>query len=216
MVVAKKRTRNSNDGGWFRSCSGAATTVGLRVDEDTDQDSERRIDAVDAESAAIIAFSREFHANLRPNLTITKRTGTFDDKLGSDKALPGGSVEYIVEVGNAGNAPPDLASVTVTDALPPRLALVITDFENPGDGPVQFMDGTLASGLSCNFSTLESTLDCIDFSTDGVNFGYVPTKAGNGTDPAVTHIRIAPAGFMAADRGSGPTSFSRRLRAVIR
>ena len=216
VVIAKKRTRNNLDGGWLRSCSASATTIGLRVEEDTDQDGERNIAVGDAESAAIISFSQPFHANLVANLAVRKDVVGFDDQLGSDHALPGAEVEYLIEVANDGNAPPDIGSVVITDRLQAEIALLVDDFDVTGSGPVEFLDGTPPSGLTCLFVSLASTTDCIDFSTDGVNFSYVPLDNGDGTDPAVTHIRITPAGFMASDRGNGAPSFSIGLRALIR
>jgi hypothetical protein len=59
VVIAKKNTHNEDDGGWFRSCSKSATTIGLRVDEDIANDSER---SHVGESAGIISFSQPFHA----------------------------------------------------------------------------------------------------------------------------------------------------------
>ena len=215
IVVAKKRTRNNNDGGWFRRCSLSSTTIGLEVDEDRDQDNERGIATIDAESAAIIAFSRAFHALLEPDLSVTKTSVSFSDGFGGDFALPGGTVDYLITVQNDGNSPPNYDSVIVTEALPSELAFVITDFGGPGSGPVQYTDGSPASGLNCLFTSLASTTDCFSFSTDGTNFNHTPTDSGDGTDPAVTHVRISPTGYMAPDTGSGATSFELRFKGKI-
>lgn len=59
VVIASMATRNEDDGGWLRSCSKNATLVGLRVDEDRGNDSER---GHVNEAAGIISFSRSFHA----------------------------------------------------------------------------------------------------------------------------------------------------------
>ena len=216
VVIAKKRTRNSFDGGWLRSCGVGTATIGLRVDEDTDQDDERNIAVGDAESAAIISFSQPFHANLVADLALRKSVVGFVDQFGSDHALPGAEVEYRIEVTNDGNAPPDIASVIITDVLQAEIALRVDDFAQPGSGPVEFIDGTPPSGLTCLFISLASPNDCIDFSTDGVNFNYVPVAGGDGTDSAVTHIRFTPAGFMASDQGNGAPGFSIGLRALLR
>lgn len=215
VVIAKKISRNNNDGGWLRHCSISSTTFGVRVDEDRDQDNERNVAAGDAEQAGIVAFSRAFHANLAADLSVSKAWVSSSSALGGFN-LPGATAEYLITITNSGNAPPNYDSVISVDALPADLALVITDFSGPGSGPVQFSDGTPATGLTCNFISLASAADCFDFSTDGTNFTHVPTDAGNGTDPAITHVRIRPSGYMAANTGAGPTWFNVRLRARIK
>lgn len=215
VVVAKKRTRNNSDGGWFRRCSLSSTSIGLRVDEDRDQDNERSLSTTEAESAAIIAFSRSFHALLEPNLSVTKTSVSFADTLGGNFALPGATVEYLITVQNSGNAPPNHDSVTLTETLPSQLDLIVTDFSAPGSGPLQYQDGTPASGLNCIFISFASTTDCFSFSTDGTDFNHTPIDAGDGTDPAVTHVRITPAGYMAPDTGAGATSFTLRFRGKV-
>lgn len=215
VVVAKKRTRNNPDGGWLRRCSLSSSTIGLRVDEDRDQDNERSLSTAESESAAIISFSTSFHALLEPNLSVTKSSVDFTDSFGSGFALPGAIVEYLITVQNNGNAPPNYDSMTLTETLPPELSLMVTDFGTPGSGPIQFQEGTPASGLNCNFVSLASTTDCYSFSTDGINFGYIPVDDGNGTDPAITHVRIRPSGYMVPNLGTGPTSFTLRLRGQI-
>ncbi|MFC3152356.1 DUF6701 domain-containing protein [Litoribrevibacter euphylliae] len=57
LVIASKVTRNEADGGWFRRCSLSNTSVGLLVDEDQRQDSER---SHIAEAASLLVFSSDF------------------------------------------------------------------------------------------------------------------------------------------------------------
>ena len=160
-------------------------------------------------------FPAAFHALLEPDLSVSKTNVAFDDGYGGDFALPGGTVDYLITVQNSGNAPPNYDSVIVTEALPPELALVITDFA-PGSGPVQYQDGSPASGLSCPFvNLLQHDGLFFAFSTDGTNFNHPPTDSGDGTDPAITHVRISPTGFMAPDTGSGATSFTLRFQGKI-
>ncbi|MEP2100834.1 MAG: H-type lectin domain-containing protein [Parasphingorhabdus sp.] len=212
IVVAKKNSHLGGDGGWLRRCSLSNTLIGLTVDEDNARDSERNHIA---ESASIIAFSQSFHALLEPALSVTKASVSFLDEMGGDFALPSATVEYLITVQNSGNAPPNHDSVIITEALPPELALVITDFAAPGSGPIQFQDGSPGSGLGFSFGGLGDPMDSVSFSTDGSNFTYSPTDSGDGTDPAVTHIRVSPVGFMAPNTGSGATSLSIRLKGKI-
>ncbi|NMW31757.1 DUF11 domain-containing protein [Altererythrobacter sp. RZ02] len=215
IAVAKKISRNNPDGGWFRWCSLSSTTIGVRVDEDRDQDNERGLSTAEAEQAGIIAFSRAFHANLSASLSVTKTRSSIVDPQSRGFALPGALVDYLITVTNAGNAPPNYDSVIITEALPANMALVVADYAGPGSGPVPFTDGSPASGLTCTFVSLASASDCLSFSTDGTSFSYSPVDSGDGTDPLVTHIRIQPSGFMAADTGAGPSQFRLRLRGQI-
>ncbi len=216
IVVAKKITRNNNDGGWFRYCSINGTTINLRVDEDRDQDNERNIAAGDAEAAAIMAFSRSFHANLRAQVGVTKvRTG-ISNTNGSAFGLPGGIVTYLITVNNSGNAPPNEDSVIVTERLPDELDLLLADFGGAGNGPVDFDDGTPLTDLGCTFGGFSDPNDCFSFSTDGVDYSYEPVDSGDGTDPNLRFVRIQPDGFMNGDDGTGSPRFQLRLRARIR
>lgn len=216
VVIAKKITRNNNDGGWLRYCTINGSTISLRVDEDRDQDNERGIAAGDAEAAAIIAFSQNFHANLRANLTVSKISTGAVNPDGSDFRAPGSTVSYLITVSNSGNAPPNADSVTVTDELPSNLALVLADLGGPGNGPVDFDDGSPSANLSCIFISFASSADCFSFSTDGSDFSYEPSDSGNGTDPNVRFIRAQPTGFMNGDSGSGPPNFELRLQVQVR
>jgi uncharacterized repeat protein (TIGR01451 family) len=213
IVVATKNRRDGGDGGWLRRCSISSTLIGLTVDEDTVRDSER---SHTTESASIIAFSQAFHAELNADLSVTKASVSNVSPSGGGFNTPEATVEYLITVSNLGDAPPNYGSVIAIDSLPPELAFVMTDFSGPGSGPVQFSDGTPATGLGCTFISLASTADCFDFSTDGTDFTHTPSDSGDGTDPAITHIRIRPTGFMEADTGAGPTSFDVRFRAVIK
>lgn len=215
IVVAKKMTRNNADGGWFRRCSLSGSNIGLRVEEDRDQDTERRVPAGSEESAAILAFSGAFHALLEPAISVTKVNAGFDNPLGNDFALPGATTDYLITVTNSGNAPPNYDSLVVIEQLPSQLAFSVVDFLG-GSGPVFFQEGANPSGLTCNFVSLADMTDCYSFSTDGSNFAYVPSDSGDGTDPAVTHVRISPTGFMAANTGGGSSSFTLRFRAKIK
>jgi len=212
IVIAKKNTHNGGDGGWIRRCSLSSTTVGLTVDEDTSRDTERNHTS---EAASIIAFSQAFHADLQPGISITKASVSFTDALGGGFALPDAMVEYLITVQNAGNAPPNHDSVIVTEALPAELDLIVSDFTGPGSGPFQYLDGSPSTGLNCVFTSFISTTDCYSFSTDGSNFNHVPTDSGDGTDPAVTHIRITPSGYMEGNTGSGPSTFTLRFKGQI-
>ena len=62
------------------------------------------------------------------------------------------------------------------------------------------LHGATASGLTYTFTSLASTTDDVDFSSDGgATWTYVPTPNGQGADPLVNRIRIRPKGAMAAN-----------------
>ena len=144
-----------------------------------------------------------------PDLTVAKTVQTVSDPVngGSNpKAIPGASATYTIEVTNSGTGPADPDSVEITDAIPPNTALEVTDFSGSDPGPVAFVDGATASGLTYTFTSLASTTDDVEFSNDGgATYTYTPADIGNGTDPAVTHIRVSPQGSLAASTGNDPS-----------
>ena len=57
LVFASKRTRQSGDGGWLRRCRLNSSQIGLTVDEDRDNDSER---SHPREAASVLVFADAF------------------------------------------------------------------------------------------------------------------------------------------------------------
>jgi len=105
----------------------------------------------------------------------------------------------------------------LTDALPTEVVLKVDDIDAAGSGPVRFIDGSPASGLSYNFSGLSSTTDDVEFSDNGgTSFTYTPVDDGSGVDSNVTHIRISPSGSFLASDGTGTPNFAVEFDAVIR
>lgn len=58
LIVASQNSRDGGDGGWVRTCSISTTQVGLTIDEDVANDSER---AHTTEEAGVLAVSGAFH-----------------------------------------------------------------------------------------------------------------------------------------------------------
>jgi hypothetical protein len=134
---------------------------------------------------------------------------------GSQKRIPGAIVEYQVITSNAGGAA-DADSIVVTDPIPANAALRVVDVNGAGSGPVGFLDGASASGLSYTFTSLASATDDVAFSSDGgATWSYVPTPGSNGCDPAVTNLRVNPKGTFAADGGTPDPSFTLRFRICV-
>ncbi|PWQ93435.1 hypothetical protein [Leucothrix arctica] len=209
VSVFSKNTRNNPDGGWLRRNGSTSTTsINLRVDEETDNDSERTITTADAEAAGILSFSKGFDVNFPPNFTMQKSSSVISDPLNgttNPKAIPGAVIEYTLLVTNTGYDYTDNDQFEISDALPPDTALMVTDIPS-GIGPIGFVDGSTSSNTTWLFSGLSSLTDSIDFSTDGSDFSYAPTAGGEGTDAAVTHITLKPKGSFAADPPSNPSA----------
>jgi len=84
LVMATKISRNEDDGGWFRRCSLNSSRVGLQVDEETRQDSER---SHVPEQASLLVFGAAFtyDSEYQPpaqgtNLMLEAGTVTFSAK----------------------------------------------------------------------------------------------------------------------------------------
>jgi len=63
---------------------------------------------------------------------------------------------------------------------------------------------------------LGSTTDDVEFSDDNqATWTYTPIDFRDGTDPAITDIRINPKGSMAASLGAGDPSFQVLFKMVV-
>jgi len=122
---------------------------------------------------------------------------------------------FTIEVANAGTGVTDANTLIVTDKVPDNTALVVADFDGANPGPVAFVDGVPASGLSYSFVSLGDATDDISFSNDdGSTYTYTPVDAGDGTDPDVTHIQVQLGGvFLPA--GAGNRQFDLQFKAAV-
>ncbi len=144
---------------------------------------------------------------LQPVLFITKEVSTVADPVNiatNPKAIPGSDVLYTVTIANQGPGTVDNNTFEITDAVPNFGCMIVQDIGGAGSGPVEFQDGSPSSGLSYSFTSLGSTTDDLEFSSDGgLTYNYTPTVGASGCDPLVTHVRVNPTGTFAADTGSG-------------
>jgi len=156
---------------------------------------------------------------IKVNLVIVKSVQTISNPVEgttNPKAIPGAIVQYTVVVTNQGKGSSDANTVKVSDAVPANLELVVSDIGGAGSGPVLFTQGSPTSGLSYTYTSLASLADGLDFSNNGgATWSYVPTPNGNGTDPAVTNIRVSPSGAFAANAGTAP-SFTLQFRMRVK
>lgn len=214
-VVASKLSRDGGDGGWLRQCSLSGTEIGLFVEEDIANDSER---AHTTEIAGVVAFSRSFHAEFNGELQGAKTVSVEDAPAlaGTDPlSIPGARVRYALNVSSIGNTVIDPGTIELIDSLPSDVRLLLSDIDGLGSGPVRFSPGAVPTGLTYTFSGLASTTDDVDFSTDGVDFSYVPVLAGDGTDGDITHIRIKPQGLFEPQSGTQIPSFTVEFDALV-
>jgi hypothetical protein len=154
-----------------------------------------------------------------PDLLVLKTSLTIEDPINgttNPKAIPLATVLYLVDVTNRGIGTVDADSLSISDPVPANMALRVADYDGGNPGPVAFVDGATASDLSYSFTSLGSTTDDVEFSDDNqATWTYTPVDSGDGTDPAVTDIRINPTGLMAGSRGAGDPSFQVLFKVVV-
>ncbi|MBV6424384.1 MAG: hypothetical protein NAOJABEB_02194 [Steroidobacteraceae bacterium] len=148
-----------------------------------------------------------------PTLLVSKVSEVLDDPVNgatNPKRIPGAVVRYTIGVSNSGPGPVDASTLLITDPVPANSMLYVA---TGGGGPIEFIDGSPASGLAFNPAT------DVTYSNQpggGAPYTYTPVPDGQGYDAAVTGVRIAPTGTMNAAGGGGQPSFSIRLRVRIR
>jgi uncharacterized repeat protein (TIGR01451 family) len=164
-----------------------------------------------SDSGVICAWSNSKTAAL----TVVKLSTTVSDPVNvttNPKAIPGAIVEYQIIVTNPAANPIDGNTVFITDQVPAHMDLRVADIGAAGSGPVQYVNGSPASGLTYTFTALGNAGDDIAFSNDGgATWGYTPSLGADGVDPAVTHVRINPKGVFNANNAQ----FTIKLRMRI-
>lgn len=213
IVMASKRSRNNPDGGWVRRCQLSSSSIGILIDEDreTEGDNERGVSAAQAESISVIAFSRSFvidSLTFIPIFNVSKQIETISDPVNlttNPKSVPGAIVEYSITVSNSGQGEADANTFQIDDEIPANASLVVSGLAC--GGAVEIDEGSPASGLSCG---------TVEFSTDGINYGYSPTASGpNNVDASVRHIRIRPNNAFNATTTSTTPNVTFRFRVEL-
>jgi uncharacterized repeat protein (TIGR01451 family) len=221
-------TYDSISGDWFVGNLPAGSSVNLMLEAEVDAGTGGStitntasidfLSQVDVNSANDVATVNIVPVG-SPSLLVVKTSMVIDDPINNGtnpKAIPGGTVRYLIGTTNSGTGGADTDTVVVTDAIPASTALRVSDFDGLTNGPVQFVDGTPNSGLTYAFASLADPSDDVSFSNDGgVTFSYAPVAIANGTDPAVTHIRVNPKGLFVGDTGAGAPNFQIFFKAVI-
>ncbi len=149
----------------------------------------------------------------KPNkaaLTVVKTSTILSDPVNGTinaKAIPGAVIRYAITITNTGTGPVDASTVVIVDPLPAALSAYVAGT------PVVFVDGSPASGLGYSYAASVSWTKTAGGTT---GFGAALTPDGNGYDAAVTGIRIAPTGIMAAASVSGQPSFTIQFDALVK
>lgn len=150
----------------------------------------------------------------QPLIEVAKRNIILNDPINgtsSPKWIPGGRVQYLVDVSNRGRGSGDNNSYFVVDEIPANTSLYLQ-----GASPFSFVDGTPPSNLSFNYVAPGDPGDDVAFSNDGgLTFNYTPVTAADGTDPAVTHVRLSFGGQMSCGTDASPSTFTVGFEIVI-
>jgi hypothetical protein len=173
-------------------------------------------------TATLTGQTSEFSGNVivtgGPTLQVRKQVQLISDPLNGStlpRSIPGSLQLYAVTLTNQGPGPVDGDSVAIIDKVPADTRLFVGDLGAPGSGPVSFVDGAPASGLTWTFTALDNAADDLDFSNDGgVTWTYVPVPDADGYDAAVTDIRMRPKGTMPG-QGVGSPNCELRFRVSV-
>jgi hypothetical protein len=153
-----------------------------------------------------------------PDILVLKSVQVYSDPVNlqdNPKAIPGAVMLYTVMVTNRGGAV-DTDTVVITDPMPTNTEVFANDINGAGSGPLLFIDGPAASGLSYSIDSLGSTADSISFSNDnGASFSYTPIPNADGYDGAVTDIKVSFSGLFNASSGLPHPSFSISFRVRV-
>lgn len=147
---------------------------------------------------------------------LTKTSLVYSDPVNgaaaAAKMIPGAMVDYDLNLKNVTGVPLASGSVVFEDKVPAGLSLFVNNRGGTPAGPVSLIQGSPTSGLSLTYTSLSSTTDSVQFSSDnGATWAYVPTPDAAGVDPLVTNIRVTTSGTMAA-----ATEVTLRLRMQIK
>ncbi len=140
-----------------------------------------------------------------PALTLAKTSSPYSDPQNgttNPKLIPGGDLLYTLTVANSNSSPVDMASVVLTDPLPSGISFYNGDIDDAGPLTSNFAFVPGSSGLTLGAGNIGYS------NTAGASYAYAPAA---GYDAAVTALRFAPQGIMAAN-----SSFAIQFRARIK
>lgn len=147
-----------------------------------------------------------------PTLVVAKVSRVLSDPVNgttNPKRIPGSIVEYSITVTNTGPGAVDASTLAITDPVPANTQLYVS---TASGNPVEFLNGTPASGLTFNYA---SNVGYSSQAGGGTPYTYVPVPDAAGFDAAARGLRIAPTGAMSAAGAAGNPSFTIRFRVRI-
>lgn len=173
-----------------------------------------------AQTGAVTLDGNTVSAPLLPTLSFVKSVQTYSDPVNgvsSPKPIPGSLMLYTILVTNTGPGTVDNGTTVITDLIPANTELFVDDINGAGSGPVLFIDGATASGLSYNFISLASATDNLSFSNNGaISYVYSPIIDANQCDTTVTHLKISLNGIFSASNGTNHPSFIVKFRVRVK
>jgi uncharacterized repeat protein (TIGR01451 family) len=146
-----------------------------------------------------------------PTLRVTKTVAVLSDPVNgavNPRQIPGSLQSYRVTVTNSGIGAVDASTLVIADVVPANAELVVA-----GGPAVQFFDGAVPSGLTFDYAAH------VTFSNQpggAPPYAYTPAANGDGVDPAVTALRIAPSGALSGAVSGNEPSFSVEFRVRVR
>lgn len=140
-----------------------------------------------------------------PSVTLTKTSAPWSDPVNgttNPKMIPGADLIYTLTVANANTSPVDLSTTVLTDPLPSQVTFYNGDIDDAGPLTTNYDFNAGTTGLTFGAANLTYSNNA------GATYAYTPVA---GYDPAVTALRFAPVGSMAAN-----SSFTLKFRARIK
>ena len=130
-----------------------------------------------------------------PTITMQKSSVVQSDGINASnpKRIPGAIVEYTITVTNSGDGVADNNTIEVNDAIPANTTYVVNS--------LQFIDGTISSGLTAGPSEFS-------YSVDGTNYNSTQSTA-------TTNLRISPLGEFQAASGAGNPYFDIKFQVEV-
>jgi hypothetical protein len=171
-------------------------------------------------STVIIPASALFHcageADIRLNMTVNMQDNP-EIPGNNDKAIPGAVLRYQLAVKNHGNISATGNSMALVQSLSSDAKLYVNNLYP--SGPILFSNGlgNDVSGLSYNFSSLNSQSDNLSFSNNnGTSYDYIPVADSEGYDSNITHIRLTFTGIIKPVFDQGTPQFNIEYQVKIK
>lgn len=149
-------------------------------------------------------------------LSVASMVATNGITVTNPKATPGALLKVSAVATNTGTGSPDANSTTLTLPIPANTRFFLGDMGPAGSGPVQFTQGSTASGLTYSWVGFSSTTDSLEFSSNsGSTWTYVPMPNAQQTDAAITNVRVKPSGTFATGTAPNLPSFTVTYGVVV-